>query len=90
MQPFPERSEGFGGTPFTDRCGRDKSRPVEGSGERVQFHADSRLQQPKGVFDSFVAERVEFHGGEVGRRQTCEVGGPGRCSVNRNVRIFGA
>ena len=54
---------------------------MKGSGEGVQFDADSRLQQPKGVFDSFVAERVEFHGGQVGRRQTCEVGSPGRRSV---------
>jgi|GEM_PF-4504234 len=55
----------------------------------MQFDADSRLQQPKGVFDSFVAERVEFHGGQVGRRQTGEVGSPGRRSVNGHVRIFG-
>ena len=58
---------------------------VEGAGELVQLHRDTRLQQALGVGDPLVTQRVVLRRRDVGRRQPREIRCPGRRGVRRHV-----
>ena len=71
--------------PLRDGRRRHQRRAVEGAGELVQLHRDTRLQQALGVRDPLVTQRVVLGRRDVGRRQPREILGPGRRGVGRHV-----